>query len=101
MDDAVKKATYYDFIEVMPPALYEPMIAKEQFKNIVEIEETIKQLIEVGRRAGLPVFGDGNVHYIDPEEEIYREIIVRALGQGAPINWTIGNGENAQPSSTA
>ena len=97
MDDAVKKATYYDFIEVMPPALYEPMIAKEQFKNIVEIEETIKQLIEVGRRAGLPVLATGNVHYIDPEEEIYREIIVRALGQGAPINWTIGNGENAQP----
>lgn len=97
MDDAVKKATYYDFIEVMPPALYAPMIAKEQFKNIAEIEETIKQLIEVGRRAGLPVLATGNVHYIDPEEEIYREIIVRALGQGAPINWTIGNGENAQP----
>jgi DNA polymerase III alpha subunit (gram-positive type) len=47
----------------MPPALYEPMIAKEQFKNIVEIEETIKQLIEVGRRAGLPVLATGNVHY--------------------------------------
>lgn len=97
MDDAVKTAGYYDFIEVMPPALYAPMIAKEQFKDMAEIEETIKQLIEVGRRAGLPVLATGNVHYIDPEEEIYREIIVRALGQGAPINWTIGNGENAQP----
>ncbi|NQI69663.1 PolC-type DNA polymerase III [Streptococcus suis] len=97
VDDAVKTAGYYDFIEVMPPALYAPMIAKEQFKDMAEIEETIKQLIEVGRRAGLPVLATGNVHYIDPEEEIYREIIVRALGQGAPINWTIGNGENAQP----
>lgn len=97
IDDAVKKATYYDFIEVMPPALYAPMIAKEQFKNMGEIEETIKQLIEVGRRANLPVLATGNVHYIDPEEEIYREIIVRALGQSSPINWTIGNGENAQP----
>lgn len=97
LDDAVKTAAYYDFIEVMPPALYAPMIAKEQFKDMAEIEETIKQLIEVGRRAGLPVLATGNVHYIDPEEEIYREIIVRALGQGAPINWTIGNGENAQP----
>ncbi len=97
IDEAVKTAAYYDFIEVMPPALYAPMIAKEQFKDMAEIEETIKQLIEVGRRAGLPVLATGNVHYIDPEEEIYREIIVRALGQGAPINWTIGNGENAQP----
>ncbi|MDG3132691.1 PolC-type DNA polymerase III [Streptococcus suis] len=97
IDDAVKVASYYDFIEVMPPALYAPMIAKEQFKNMAEIEETIQQLIEVGRRANLPVLATGNVHYIDPEEEIYREIIVRALGQGAMINRTIGHGEHAQP----
>ncbi len=97
MDEAVKVATYYDFIEVMPPALYAPMIAKEQFKDMAEIEATIEQLIEVGRRVGLPVLATGNVHYIDPEEEIYREIIVRALGQGAVINRTIGHGENAQP----
>ena len=97
VDEAVKTATYYDFIEVMPPALYLPMIAKEQFKDIGEIEEVIHQLIEVGQKAGLPVLATGNVHYLDPEEEIYREIIVRSLGQGAMINRTIGHGENAQP----
>lgn len=97
IEDAVKVASYYDFIEVMPPALYAPMIAKEQFQNMAEIEELIKKLIEVGRRANLPVLATGNVHYIDPEEEIYREIIVRALGQGAMINRPIGQGENAQP----
>ncbi|MBF0778377.1 PolC-type DNA polymerase III [Streptococcus cuniculi] len=97
MDEAVKVASYYDFIEVMPPALYAPMIAKEQFKDMAEIEAMIQNLIEVGRRAHLPVLATGNVHYIDPEEEIYREIIVRSLGQGAMINRTIGHGENAQP----
>jgi DNA polymerase-3 subunit alpha (Gram-positive type) len=30
MDKAVEVAKYYDFIEVMPPALYAPLIAKEQ-----------------------------------------------------------------------
>lgn len=97
IDDAVKVANYYDFIEVMPPALYEPMIAREQFKNMQEIHDLIKNLIEVGNRAGLPILATGNVHYIDPEEEIYREIIVRALGQGAMINRPIGHGEMAQP----
>lgn len=97
IDEAVKVASYYDFIEVMPPALYAPMIAKEQFKNMAEIEAMIQNLIEVGRRANLPVLATGNVHYMDPEEEIYREIIVRSLGQGAMINRTIGHGENAQP----
>ena len=97
IDDAVKTAGYYDFIEVMPPALYEPLIAREQFKNMEEIHTLIKNLIEVGHRANLPVLATGNVHYIDPEEEIYREIIVRALGQGAMMNRPIGHGESAQP----
>lgn len=97
LDDAVKTAAYYDFIEVMPPALYEPLIAREQFNNMDEIHTLIQNLIEVGRRANLPVLATGNVHYIDPEEEIYREIIVRALGQGAMINRPIGHGEAAQP----
>ncbi|WP_460997163.1 hypothetical protein, partial [Staphylococcus aureus] len=57
----------------------------------------IKSLIEVGDRLGKPVLATGNVHYIEPEEEIYREIIVRSLGQGAMINRTIGHGEHAQP----
>ena len=81
----------------MPPAIYAPLIAKEQVKDMEELQTIIKSLIEVGDRLGKPVLATGNVHYIEPEEEIYREIIVRSLGQGAMINRTIGHGEHAQP----
>ncbi|MFS9015502.1 PolC-type DNA polymerase III [Streptococcus infantis] len=94
---AVEVAKYYDFIEVMPPAIYAPLIAKEQVKDMEELQTIIKSLIEVGDRLGKPVLATGNVHYIEPEDEIYREIIVRSLGQGAMINRTIGHGEAAQP----
>lgn len=97
VDAAVEVAKYYDFIEVMPPAIYAPLIAKEQVKDMEELQTIIKSLIEVGDRLGKPVLATGNVHYIEPEEEIYREIIVRSLGQGAMINRTIGHGEHAQP----
>jgi len=97
VDAAVEVAKYYDFIEVMPPAIYAPLIAKEQVKDMEELQTIIKSLIEVGERLGKPVLATGNVHYIEPEEEIYREIIVRSLGQGAMINRTIGHGEHAQP----
>lgn len=97
IDAAVEVAKYYDFIEVMPPAIYAPLIAKEQIKDEAELQTIIKNLIEVGDRLGKPVLATGNVHYIEPEEEIYREIIVRSLGQASTINWTIGHGENAQP----
>ena len=97
VDAAVEVAKYYDFIEVMPPAIYAPLIAKEQVKDMEELQTIIKSLIEVGGRLGKPVLATGNVHYIEPEDEIYREIIVRSLGQGAMINRTIGHGEAAQP----
>ena len=97
VDAAVEVAKYYDFIEVMPPAIYAPLIAKEQVKDMAELHTIIKSLIEVGDRLGKPVLATGNVHYLEPEDEIYREIIVRSLGQGAMINRTIGHGEAAQP----
>lgn len=97
IDEAVKVAAYYDFIEVMPPAVYAPLISRELVKDEAEIQEIIQRMIEVGRRSGKPVLATGNAHYLDPEQEIYREIIVRSLGPGAMINRTIGHGENAQP----
>ncbi|EHI70891.1 PolC-type DNA polymerase III [Streptococcus ictaluri] len=97
VDAAVEIAKYYDFIEIMPPAIYEPLIARELIKDQAGIGKVISDLIEVGRRLDKPVLATGNVHYIEPEDEIYREIIVRSLGQGAMINRTIGRGEGAKP----
>ena len=81
----------------MPPALYAPLLAQGTIKDEEGIRQVIRDLLEVGRRLNKPVLATGNVHYIEPEDEIYREIIVRSLGQGAPINRPIGRGENAQP----
>ena len=97
LDKALEVAKYYDFIEVMPPAIYAPLIARDLVKDDAAIEDLIWDLIEIGKRLDKPVLATGNVHYINPEDAIYREIIVRALGQGAMINRPIGKGENAQP----
>ena len=37
-----------------------------------ELQTIIKSLIEVGDRLGKPVLATGNVHYLEPEDEIYR-----------------------------
>ncbi|KIS05467.1 PolC-type DNA polymerase III [Streptococcus equi] len=97
IDAAVDLAKYYDFIEIMPPAIYQPLVVRELIKDQAGVEQIIRDLIEVGRRAEKPVLATGNVHYIEPEDAIYRDIIVRSLGQGALINRTIGRGEAAKP----
>nr|WP_269207839.1 hypothetical protein [Streptococcus equi] len=81
IDAAVDLAKYYDFIEIMPPAIYQPLVVRELIKDQAGVEQIIRDLIEVGRRAEKPVLATGNVHYIEPEDAIYRDIIVRSLGK--------------------
>ena len=94
---ALEIAGFYDFIEVMPPALYRPLIAKETIKDEVELENILKKLVDLGDKLDIPVLATGNVHYLDKEDALYREIIVRSLGAGAMINRPIGRGEKAYP----
>ena len=78
-DDALKVADYYDFIEIMPPAIYRPLIAKETIKDEVELQRILKDMLRIAEMLGKPVLATGNVHYLNPEDAIYREIIVRSL----------------------
>ena len=96
-EETLEIAKFYDFIEVMPPALYRSLLVGGNFKNEKEVEQTIKDLIRIGKTLNIPVLATGNVHYLNPEDAIYREIIVRSLGPGAEINWTQGHGEHAKP----
>ena len=57
VDAAVKVAKYYDFIEVMPPVLYAPLLAQGTIKDEEGIRQVIRDLLEVGRRLNKPVFG--------------------------------------------
>lgn len=96
-EETQEVAKFYDFIEIMPPALYRSLVVGGSFKNEKELEQTLKDLIKVGKSLDIPVLATGNVHYLNPEDAIYREIIVRSLGLGAEINWTQGHGEHAKP----
>ncbi len=96
-EETLEIAKFYDFIEVMPPALYRALLVGGNFKNEKELEQSLKDLVKIGKTLNKPVLATGNLHYINPEDAIYREIIVRSLGQGAEINWTQGHGEHARP----
>ncbi len=51
----------------MPPVTARPSVAKEQVKDMDEFQTIIKKLIEGDWQI---VLATGNVHYIEPEEEI-------------------------------
>ena len=41
-------------------------------------------MVRLGEELGKPVVATGNVHYLNPEDKIYREILLTSLNNGVP-----------------
>lgn len=67
---------FYDYVEVQPPAVYDHLLQMGDFANKAELLEHIKKIIRVTKESGKLIVATGDVHQIEPEDTIYREIIV-------------------------
>ncbi len=85
-EEAKKKAKFYDYIEIMPKPVYAPLIEQELVKNEKDLEEIIQNLIQIGEELDIPVAATGNVHYLNPEDSIYRKVLVNSLGGASELN---------------
>ncbi|WNS77211.1 PolC-type DNA polymerase III [Bacillus sp. DTU_2020_1000418_1_SI_GHA_SEK_038] len=79
-------AAFYDYLEVHPKAVYAHLIELELVKNEKALEEIIGNIVQLGDKLGLPVVGTGNVHYLNPNDKIYRKILISSQGGANPLN---------------
>lgn len=87
-EEIEKIANYYDYLEVQPLGnneFYARTGRKNRNKEIVKLtHEEIKQInidiVNLGEKLNKPVVATCDVHFKDPEDEIYRRII--QAGQG-------------------
>ncbi len=86
IDEAERRAKFYDYIEVMPKPVYAPLIEQELIKNEEDLEEIIANLVKIGDKLGKPVVATGDVHYLNPEDAIYRKILISSMGGANPLN---------------
>ncbi|MDT2847770.1 PolC-type DNA polymerase III [Vagococcus carniphilus] len=86
VDEAKKRAKFYDYIEIMPKPVYAPLIEAELVKNNEDMEDIIQNLVKIGNDLDKPVVATGNVHYINEEDSIYRKILVNSMGGANPLN---------------
>ncbi len=67
---------FYDYIEVQPPEVYDHLLQMGDFASKAELLNHIKKIIRVTKESGKLIVATGDVHQIEPEDRIYREIIV-------------------------
>ncbi|EUJ36141.1 DNA polymerase III PolC [Brochothrix thermosphacta DSM 20171 = FSL F6-1036] len=84
--EAENAAAYYDYIEVMPPTVYQTLIENEMVRDREALQDIIKNVIALGEKLGKTVVATGNVHYLDPKDKIYRKILINSQGGANPLN---------------
>ncbi|MBR4618494.1 MAG: PolC-type DNA polymerase III [Bacilli bacterium] len=67
---------FYDYVEVQPLECYGHLIQSGDFANEYELSHHLKKIIRVTEEAGKLIVATGDVHHINREDKIYREIIV-------------------------
>ncbi len=85
-------ASFYDYLEIQPIANNAFLLSDQREGMRIRSEEDLKQLnahvLSLGKSIGKPVVATGDVHFLDPEDECFRRILLS--GQGF-------NGVDAQP----
>ena len=67
---------FYDYVEIQPKDAYTHLIDQSDFLNELELENSIKKIIECTKEQGKIIVATGDVHYLNKEDKIYREIII-------------------------
>jgi len=75
-EEAKKVAGYYDYLEVQPKEAYQNLIDRELVRNETDLEDIITNMIQLGKELDKKVIATGNVHYLNPEDAIYRDILL-------------------------
>ena len=78
-----KIVDYYDYLEIQPIGNNAFMIASEKQRNIKseeDLKEMNRRIVQLGEKFQKPVVATCDVHFMDPDSEVYRRIIMTGKG---------------------
>ncbi|PWG00730.1 PolC-type DNA polymerase III [Levilactobacillus bambusae] len=84
--EAEARAKFYDYLEVQPPAAYAPLIESGLIADREHLEDILNNMVKLGDNLNKPVVATGDVHYLNPEDFIYRKILINSQGGANPLN---------------
>ena len=80
-DDELKRiASFYDFLEIQPLANNMFMLAKGMARDVEELKNYNRTVVRLGEELGKLVVATGDVHFLNPEDEVFRHILLATKG---------------------
>ena len=74
---------FYDYLEIQPLGNNKFMIESNKISNVNSMEDIRnlnRKIVKLGEQFKKPVVGTCDVHFLDPETEVYRRIIMTGKG---------------------
>ncbi len=71
-------ASFYDYLEIQPICNNQFMVEKGLIADQEGLRELNRQVVALADSLGKPTVATGDVHFLEPEDEIYRHILLAA-----------------------
>ena len=75
-EDLIEAMKFYDYIEIQPIDNYKHLLKNHDISNMDDLKLAIRKIIKCAKSIGKMIVATSDVHNIDPQDLISREIIV-------------------------
>ena len=83
-EEIARLVNFYDYLEIQPLGNNSFMIRSQKYEinTLEELKDINRRICKLGEQYNKPVVATCDVHFMDPEDEVYRRIIM--AGKGFP-----------------